>query len=250
MATAEEIPSDLALEIGADLTPDAFLAAARHFFGYVDEVVASVDEGSRIRWRVRVREGSTVLAVEPTNVSAPDRLPFVYEKVRDAADRISSGDLETVHLNDRALGHLKGLSQLAGRGEKAIPIRVWVQRRPIEIGRQIADVIEEEWRADYHDYGTIEGRLEAIQEHGGLQIRIRDLMYPRPIRCVLPEDLLEKALSYFARRVEVTGMIHYRRNGDPISIEANDIDRLPDDADLPTAADVRGILAGDGWRLS
>jgi hypothetical protein len=45
------------------------------------------------------------------------------------------------------------------------------------------------------------------------------------------------------KQVEVFGLIHYRKNGTPISIEAEHIVRLPDDSELPTAEDVRGILA-------
>ena len=49
-------------------------------------------------------------------------------------------------------------------------------------------------------------------------------------------------LDKFRKRVEVSGIIHYRKNGMPISIEAEQIIALPDDSELPTAEDVRGIL--------
>jgi hypothetical protein len=36
MATSEQIPSDLTLEIGDDLSPERFIAAARAFFGTIE----------------------------------------------------------------------------------------------------------------------------------------------------------------------------------------------------------------------
>jgi hypothetical protein len=37
-----------------------------------------------------------------------------------------------------------------------VPMRVWVEKKPISLEPTIASVIREEWRADYNnDYGTI-----------------------------------------------------------------------------------------------
>ena len=67
MATPEQIPTDLTLEIGADLSPDRFIATARAFFGYVQEISqTSAPEGDLVGWTVKVREGSTLLAVDPS----------------------------------------------------------------------------------------------------------------------------------------------------------------------------------------
>lgn len=62
------------------------------------------------------------------------------------------------------------------------------------------------------------------------------------VRCYFPEELLPDVFEKFRKRVEVSGVIHYRKNGTPISIEAERIDALPDDSELPNARDVRGIL--------
>ncbi len=99
-------------------------------------------------------------------------------------------------------------------------------------------------RAEYSDYGTIDGKLQAIQESGGiLKIKIKDPLFPRAIECSLPESMIEEALSTFRRRVEISGLIKYRKNGTPVSINVENIEVMPDDDDLPTAEDVRGILA-------
>ena len=54
--------------------------------------------------------------------------------------------------------------------------------------------------------------------------------------------MIETVFASFRKRVEITGKIHYRRDGGAISIEATDIEILPEDDDLPTASEVRGIF--------
>ena len=80
-----------------------------------------------------------------------------------------------------------------------VPIRLWVEKKPISFEPTIASVIREEWRADYNDYGTIEGRLEAIQEtHGTLQFYIRDAMLRLRVRCYFPEGFFPTCSKNFA----------------------------------------------------
>lgn len=123
-------------------------------------------------------------------------------------------------------------------------MRLWVEKKPISLEPTIASAIREEGRSDYTDYGTIEGRLETIQEsYGNLQFFIRDMILRQRVRCYFPEELLSEVFSNFRKRVEVSGLIHYRKSGAPISIEAEHIIPLPDDSELPTAEEVRGILA-------
>jgi hypothetical protein len=86
--------------------------------------------------------------------------------------------------------------------------------------------------------------LETIQEsYGTLQLFIRDALLRQRVRCYFPEDMLPAVFEQFRKRVEVSGIIHYRKNGTPISIEAEHIIGLPDDSELPSFEDVRGILS-------
>lgn len=240
MATRDEIPTDLTLEIGRQLQPDRFLAAARHFFGYIKDIASSLDDdGLAIEWTVRVREGSMLLAVEPPANASVDVLDAIYARVADATASLLSGGIEHPALNESALKHIRTLSDMT---EKSGGMKLWVRRQPITVTAEIGDHIREDWRADYKDIGTIEGRLEAIQDGASLQIKVKDPLFRQAVTCVLPDRLLKKSLSYFRQRVEVLGLIHYRRNGTPISIAVDEIEQLPNDEDLPTADDVRGIL--------
>lgn len=246
-ATPDQIPTDLALEIGENLSPDRFMAAARAFFGYVQEISHAVTpEGEHPRWIVRVREGSALLAVAPNPSVPPEVAKIVYTRAERGMRNLINRDIEDSGLPEPALKHLRTLSEMTEAGpNKAppVPIRLWVEKKPISFEPAIASTIREDWRADYSDFGTIEGRLETIQEsYGTLQFFIRDAMLRQRVRCYFPEELLPDVFDKFRKRVEVSGIIHYRKNGTPVSIEAEHIIGLPDDSELPTAEDVRGIL--------
>ena len=75
-----------------------------------------------------------------------------------------------------------------------------------------------------------------------MQIKVKDVLYKTAITCYLDDDLLGEALASFRKRVELSGLIHYRKNGAPISITVSAIDTLPNDDELPTAKDVLGIF--------
>jgi len=245
MAKPEEIPTDLTLDIGGDIAPDDFVSAVRNFFGYVREIVESQEgDGTKIEWAVKVKEGSSLIGLEPATSAPMSRLAMIYNKVNYGFEAMARGDVRGAGLSEKALGHLKSLSEIGGRSPNSPNMRVWVRREPQSVTSGIAKVIKESWQSDYHDYGTIEGRLEAIQDaSGSLKIGIKDYLYPKAITCVVPEEMIETVFANFRKRVELTGRIHYRRDGTPISIEAGEIDTLPEDADLPSAADVRGILS-------
>ena len=179
----------------------------------------------------------------PDEAIPPEILRGVYRRVSDGLGAVADGRPEDSRVSEKALAHMKGLSQVARvRRDNPVEIRLWITKTPVVIGPEIAETIAEDWRADYHDFGTIEGRLEAIQDRGTLQIRVRDLLFPRAILCYLPDEMLEEAFGNFRNRVEISGDIHYRKNGVPISISVVRIDKLPDDSELPDADDVRGIL--------
>lgn len=244
-ATPDIIPTELTLEIGEELPPDRFIAAVRAFFGYINEVGKTlVDDGDALGWTVRVREGSALIAVHPTPNVAPEIVQSLYSKAERGIRDVANGQLDDANLPEPALRHLRALSDLTlARVDHIVPMQIWIRRKPISLDVRIADVIREDLRAEYNDFGTVEGRLETIQDRrGSLQLQIRDPMFKQLVRCAFPEEMLADVFEKFRKRVEISGVIHYRRNGTPISIDAAKIDQFPDDDDLPTADDVRGIL--------
>ncbi len=244
MAHAGEIPTDLTLAIGGALSPDDFLSAVRNFFGYVHEITQALQgDASAVEWTVRVKEGSSLIGLEPGASSPPSRLSAIYSKVRSGVNALAAGDIEGSGLGDKAINHLKSLTEIGEKSATPPRLELWVQRQPIVLSVAVSKAIKTAQEGDTFDYGSIEGRLEAIRDkNGSLKVSIRDHLYPRMIECTVPESMVERVLSSFRRRVELTGRIHFRHDGVPIKIEVGDIDLIPEDDDLPSSQDVRGIL--------
>lgn len=243
MATANDIPTDLALEIGDDLDPRKFLATAKEFFALVDSIAG---ETATFEWRVKVRDGSNILALFPARNALPEDAQRVLDRFDMAVRSLVSGEINVAILSDAALEHARKLSDLSKVKDGVLPMRIWVSRSPILYGPDVGDSIRKETRPTYWDYGTIEGTLSAIQDSsGGLELRVKDPIWRRAIKCFLPESMLDESIRLFGQRVELFGEIHYRKDDTPDSIRINKITRLPDDDDLPTIDEVRGLFVSD-----
>lgn len=242
-ATPNIIPTDLTLEIGDDPSPERFMAAVAAFFGYVAEISSQVaPKGEVPRWVVRVKEGSDLIALQP--IQATQYHASVYKRAERGFRALAEDGTHASDLSEAAIGHLTTLSKLAS-GPKGHPmyLRLWVERTPIEIDATIASKVREEEAQGYHDFGTVEGRLDTVQDRDGdLQFRVKDALVKQTVRCYLTEEQLEEAFKHFRHRVEISGVIHYRKDGTPISIRVERVEGLPDDSELPTPDEVRGIL--------
>ncbi|MGR3269635.1 hypothetical protein DU478_19090 [Thalassococcus profundi] len=243
MATKDDIPTDLALEIGDDLEPRRFVAACREFFGLTDEL-AQVPREESVNWRVKVREGSNIVALSVGAQSDSNAVSAALQRMYEGATALVEGDFSAPVLTEKAIQHAKKLSDLTRSAGHITPMRFWLSRRPIDFGPEVGDLVRQDEASSYNDYGTLEGTLRAISDQaGGLEIRIQDPLWKRAIPCRVSDAQIEQAMEAFRRRVEVAGIIHYNRLGRPTSIRMESLTTLPEDKDLPTAADVKGLFA-------
>lgn len=244
MTKLEEMPTDLTLSLD-DLPSGEFVKAVRSFDGYVSEITkAQGDAGSGIRWTVRVRSGSALIGVEPNAAAHQAVLDNIYNTVENNLKAVKEGDIAAANLSEKAADCLKNLSEISQKYDPEKSVKIWVRQKPIVIASKIAKAIHNYMESNYRDFGTVEGRLETIKDSSGtLHIRIKDLLYPRSIKCVVPEEMLSNILQSFRCRVEVEGWIHYRHDGTPISIQVEAMETLPENHELPAFQAIRGIMA-------
>jgi hypothetical protein len=62
------------------------------------------------------------------------------------------------------------------------------------------------------------------------------------VRCLFDEEMLQRFLGAFRKRVEIKGKIKYRRDHKPISIFATNLVEFPESKDLPSFREMRGIF--------
>jgi hypothetical protein len=241
-------PGVLRLDLGIeDVTLGRLIEAQERFLGVIREVTRDVvGSPGGVRWLVEDIETNSldlVLRPEPARASVAQAL--MAELVGTIARGIRTLEEEAhrpPHFNDAALGQARDLARLRGRGITKIEVRAAdiETRVTTRTVANIEDVVGRTITA----IGTVEGRLEAINVHGDRVFYVWDPITRRRIRCDfghrIPSTEVGRAVE---RRVAVTGELRYKENGTLIEIRADELTVLEEADQLPTADDVRGILA-------
>ena len=98
--------------------------------------------------------------------------------------------------------------------------------------------------------GYVEGRLEAINLHDDANVfYIYPIVGPTKIRCGFPSELRDEAVRALDHEVRVQGTLCYKsRASFPYRIDAEALTVIPDESELPSLMDLRGIApnATDG----
>lgn len=245
MATPTDIDADLTFEInGSAVTPERFQRALTAFFDLLSEVTKAVaPEGERVEWRVQVKQGSNLVGIIPGPGVPPVLAANVRKAIVSGLERLEREPTEPPAFTERALTSVRRLaSGLGTREDDDTIINVWGQQAAVPITRHLAENVIELLGEAYVDQGSVEGRLKTVSEAGGFRIVIYEPVFERPVRCDVPEYLMQQALSLFGRRVEAYGAISYRRNGTVARVSVEEIVPFAAERDLPDHEEVRGIL--------
>lgn len=240
------LKGDIALELDVERVSAAdFGIAVSSFLSVVREITRQV-KGSlpKDAWYVNVQEGSQVLSLTP-NVQ---RLPVavsdqIISSIVDGFGELESDAATPKNFTNRALEQARVISKLGLlESDREIPVRILTKKRACRVSRRTYDNVSTLIDPDYEDMGSVDGSLEVVSAHNGYEFRIYEPVWDRAVRCSFTEDLLVAALAAFRKRVEVSGLIKYAKNGFPISVKAASIYIFPESSDLPGREDVKGIL--------
>jgi hypothetical protein len=245
MATATDIDALVTLELGGHaITPQKFLDGAKAFFGIVDEVTKSVcGDGPRLRWRVQVKAGSNLVGITPEPGFPPATAALIADSVATGIKNMEQGPAEPPHYTSRAIRHLHDLAEIVGTDENDdTRVKVWVRHEPSNLTHRSVAHTAELISVAYADHGAIEGRIQVVSERRGLHVVVYDPLWDKPVRCHLSDEQAEIALGYFGKRVEVSGLVRYRGDGVPVSIDVEEITAFPAPDDIPGYRAVHGVL--------
>jgi len=245
LAVKSEISADLTLEIdGSAVSPDKFLRSVRAFFAIVTEVSSKVaGKKSAVGWRVQVKEGSNLIGVNHEPGFPPQVVNQIVSAVSQGLVQLEDRAAQPKYFSDRAVKSLRELAEIAGTSDTDNTyIRVWAKREPIRITHKSVANIADLIAGEHEDYGSIEGKLRAVTDKGGLHFVVHEPLRENAVRCYIPEHLLDVAMSNFRSRVEVYGRIKYRKDGRAISISVDDLTAFPSAEKIPSFRDVHGLL--------
>jgi hypothetical protein len=215
---------------------------------FVREVASDV-AGSPGREAVRfvvteAKAGSFGLAARPQSarrdVSAAI-LPRIAKTITTGLRALERSAKRPKHFSDTALLRVRDLGKL--RSPETPTVKVGNGSNSVTLSTRLIANVEAVLAPEITSIGTIEGQLEGLITHGKNRFYIYDPLTARQIICYFGERVGRDAvLQAFGKRVAATGIIRSRRSGERVSVQVSHLYMFPPENELPSAADVRGIL--------
>jgi hypothetical protein len=236
-------PVTIKMKLAIEKVPShEFIQSIRDFFEILEDIAEGL-YGMRkaVPWSVKVEPGSNLLIAIAEQPANPEIKPKAISIALKRGLKVIKGGARPENFPDKTLERIKSLSDLSEN--RGLNISIIAERSKQQISSKIRETIDNILKHAYSEIGTIEGHLWILAkrvEH--LEIEIRDEITERLVHCIITPNQLEDAKDAFDRRVSVSGLIHYRADGTPISIEVKKIFRFPLPRELPHHDDIRGLF--------
>lgn len=243
---------DLELQVGSE-TPVELrqLASVSDVFANLINDVAEAFTGHRkpVNWTVEVQEGSVRLPLkaEPSTENVrPSAMPEIASAIAHGMAQLEQEPVRPDYFTDQGLEYAKAL---AGLLSDELPLSVRNGGERIALSKQLlvnVDIILGQARLSF---GSVEGRLEALNIHGAKKFSIYSSIDGKAVTCNFGRHLeLDDVLHAVGKNVMVRGAVKTTPRGERSSIEAHSIRVLG--SRVVTADEVFGILEGStevGW---
>lgn len=147
-------------------------------------------------------------------------------------------------LGDRSRPLLSAISKLSEPvGRRISSAKLTVGEETIELSQELRHRIEAILEAEESAWGSVDGRLEAINVHDGANVfYIYPVIGPTRVKCLFPSEVRETAVAAVDREARVSGTLKYKAYAQhPYEIEVEELEPLPFEDELPTLASLRGI---------
>ncbi|MGE0876592.1 MAG: hypothetical protein AB7O31_18155 [Burkholderiales bacterium] len=240
-------PRKLTLKLdGRHITAERFVKAVSSFVALINEVSEAVtNERGAFRWIVSVESGSAIVHFQPEPQHADAMYaPVSVKAINDGFELLEARAERPRYWSDVALRKAKDLAEvLEPAGGTLDHVSVRSDRKERSVTPKLGAHVDALIGSDYRSLGSIEGRLRAINEAGGVHFVIRDPATNNEVRCYFQEEDADEYMKAWRKRVSVYGEIRYRKDGTPVSVSVREFRVLREAAELPKARDVRGILA-------
>lgn len=238
----------LTLEIdGPRITAEKFEAGIDAFLTILKDVSKDVTGKTRaVKWFVSVSPGSIKIEFTPqARDIAPATLNSVVDTIEYGIVSVEADATLPPHFSERAMTSVRKLAAiLDGTHRDLDRVQIWRNGTPHPISTRALANVDSFYGIESRDWGTIEGILDGVYDRQGLKCTVLDILTNRRVKCFVGDDLLDEVLDAFDKRVSVSGVIRYRRHGEPDSIDIQEFSLLPAPEELPTFEEVRGILKG------
>lgn len=237
-------PQAITLELGKTQIPlRRFREAVAAFFELIESVSREVATGDPIKWTISVQKGSALVVATPD--PKHERTDEVLRIVPAGIAKLEGGNLDTLpdKFSEKAVRAARKLSVFRDRGENTIPISLAIGDHRTPITSKTAATADDLVEAAYQSYGSVEGKLLMLSDEDGFKFAVSQPLFNRRVICFVHEEMIPKAIAAFRKRVRVSGRMQYNRAGNPVSVQVESIFQFPQNSDLPSVAEMKGILA-------
>ena len=224
-------PSDAAPTIGLHLEGDevmakTFVRAGQCLLDILSEVGRSVSGGKNLEWRFSdLSLGSARLAMQPKSGAAREHhTAAAISRTISGLAELAETAQHPAHFTHKALRRARTLGTLAA----AAPERVRasssgrsIAARTCSITSELATHAHQVMRAPPPEIGSIDGILEAASIHGRVAFVVHDPITDDRVECRCDRPTLDRAVPHLGNRVFVDGEIHYRADGEPMSLQVD-----------------------------
>ena len=236
----------LSLDLKGSLPLEKFEKAIGAFFDLIKQVSKeALHENQKIHWTVTVRSGSaTVNAIPHYKPDVAAEARQILRAVPDGVHSIEHG-IEDIprFFNREAIKAVKRLGTIQSlKPDDVTGVRIRSDSVKANITPKSVVSADALIGGQHQAFGSIEGKMQTITDREGFRFVVYDSLYDNRVDCFIDEELMEQAIANFRRRVRVSGMVQYDRQGDPVSIKVNEIYAFPKNSDLPSVKRIRGIL--------
>lgn len=231
----------LTLRLNGPLSPEKFLTAVSSFIDLSKEVSNEIVGKRTVQWTVSVKEGSAVFEMHPHSSHLERaQLTKVVQAVETGITALSKGERKRPrHFNDDAMESAKKLAKLASAD---LFVTVKTPKAEVRLSALLVASVERHLEPEYEDYGSVEGVLEVVSGMEKLSFRLRDSLLDYQVRCLVNDELESRVLQAFRKRVIAWGMIRYRADGIPTSIQVEEFEVFQQDEKLPTIDQFLAVL--------
>lgn len=232
-------------DVSVEHFTEAFAAQVRLVTQVMNDMGVPAHE---VRWVVSELKHGSAFAAAEAQIIGPHAYMSDVERAVSAAGAgvhaLAQSAVRPKHFSDEALKTSRRLIQLVTESD-AGRARLGFGAEFVTPSAAVVAHVNDVMRGNLPSIGSIEGKLVGISGQDGMYaIAIKDRLRDRKVRCRIPENILERALKSFESRVIARGIIWSRIDGSAIRIDVRDFETVPDDHELPSEEDVRGILNG------
>lgn len=248
----EPTPSDrLTFEIdGPRITAQRFKASFESFLQMANSVANTVaGKANALDWILTLEPGSVRVHLDPEpRKMGEDQTAVAVQAIKTGLQQLESGKDEwPEYFTEKALKAARVMAEVVSKSKGELTaVRLRHNGSTESVSSQTLATVDGLLKGRYSDHGTLEGKIQVLDGRGSVRFLIEDDLNERTIRCYFPKRMWKMVIDAFDpfsdRRVSVSGMILYRRDGQPVNITVEEFRGLRPKEELPSVADMIGIM--------